>query len=207
MKLEHLLLGVLALKPSTGYDMKKFMDVHGRFLRANTQMSQVYRALAGMESRGWVQHTTEPRPGATNAKRYSLTEAGATVFLDWLTGPYQPPTRYEEPDLQARLAFAGFMSRDDVIALLDVEIETRTNEIARFRFRDRRSERTPVLPFDEDLADHVSEWMHETGAAAKDAHVARISRLRDSLLNTPRHEPLRPAVDGAYPVAHKEEQR
>ncbi|MDA2809358.1 PadR family transcriptional regulator [Nocardiopsis sp. RSe5-2] len=195
MKLEHLLLGILALKPSTGYDLKRYMDAHGRFLRSNTQMSQVYRALGKMEGRGWVRHATEPRPGATDAKRYRLTDDGATVFLDWLTGPYHPPTRFEEPDLAARLAFAGFMSRDDVIRLLDAEIETRTNEIARYRFRDRSTGAEPVLPYDQDLAEYVAEWMHWTGANAKDAHIARVSELRDSLLRAPDREPLRPAVD------------
>ena len=36
MKLEHILLGALLERPSTGYDLKKFMDTHGRFLRSNT---------------------------------------------------------------------------------------------------------------------------------------------------------------------------
>lgn len=48
MRLEYLLLGVLGVRPATGYELKKFFDDHGRFLRSNTQMSQVYRALAKM---------------------------------------------------------------------------------------------------------------------------------------------------------------
>lgn len=194
MKLEHLLLGVLAMKPATGYDLKKYMDTHGRFLRANTQMSQVYRSLAGMEQRGWVVHDVEPRPGATDAKRYRLTEEGSTVFLDWLTGPYQPPTRFEEPDLQARLAFAGFMDRENLIALLDTELEARTQEVARYRFRDRRLERTPELPFDAGLADAVGEWAHRAGAEAKDAHIARIAALRDQIQDAPSTPQSTPAV-------------
>jgi PadR family transcriptional regulator AphA len=194
LKLEHLLLGVLAMRPATGYDLKKYMDTHGRFLRANTQMSQVYRSLTGMEQRGWVVHDVEPRPGATDAKRYRLTEEGSTVFLDWLTGPYRPPTRFEEPDLQARLAFAGFMTREDLLRLLDTELEARTQEVARYRFRDRHLERTPELPFDAELADAVGEWSHRAGAESKDAHIARISALRDQIQDAP-VPPLRtPAV-------------
>lgn len=199
MKLEHLLLGVLALRPATGYDLKKYMDTHGRFLRTNTQMSQVYRSLTTMEDRGWVTHRVEPRPGATDAKRYSLTEEGATVFLDWLTGPYQPPTRFEEPDLPARLAFAGFMAREDVIRLLDTEIEARTQEVARYRFRDRHLVVEPELPYDALLADHVGEWAHRSGAEAKDAHIARVSRLRAELLDAPETLPAVPAV---APLSH-----
>lgn len=194
MKLEHLLLGVLAMHPRTGYDLKKYMDTHGRFLRSNTQMSQVYRSLATMERNGWALHELEPRPGATDAKRYVLTEEGATVFLDWLTGPYSPPSRHVDPELTARLAFAGFMTRDVVIRLLDIELDARTAEIARYRDRDRSHELTPVLPYDDQLADLVSEWSHRTGAAAMDAHVERVTALRRELLDTPETAPREPVV-------------
>lgn len=73
MKLENVLLGVLLRRSSAGCELKKFMDTHGRFLRSNTQMSQVYRALAGMEERGWVSRTVESRPGTTDAKTYLVT--------------------------------------------------------------------------------------------------------------------------------------
>ncbi|GAA4836566.1 PadR family transcriptional regulator [Saccharopolyspora rosea] len=182
MRLEHLLLGVLLQRASTGYDLKKYLDTFGRFLRSNTQMSQVYRSLSTMERDGWVEHEVEPRPGARDAKRYYVAEAGATVFLDWLKGPYQPPTRFQDSELWGRLSFAGFLSTQEVIALLDTEISTRRAEIARFRHRDRSRDRAPELPFDAELADLVGEWEHRTGAAAIDAHVAACERLREQLL-------------------------
>jgi PadR family transcriptional regulator, regulatory protein AphA len=183
MKLENLLLGVLLQHPSTGYDLKRYLDTHGRFLRSNTQMSQVYRSLGHMEDRGWITRTVEPRPGAQDAKRYEVTEEGATVFLDWLTSPYVPPSRFEDPDLTARLAFAGFMSVEQVIDLLDTEIETRQNQVARYRHRQRQLVRTPTAPFDEPLADAIGEWMHHKGADAIDAHIANLVELRRQLLD------------------------
>lgn len=194
MKLEHLLLGVLAMHPRTGYDLKKYMDTHGRFLRSNTQMSQVYRSLASMERQGWAVHALEPRAGATDAKRYTLTEAGATVFLDWLTGPYSPPSRHVDPELHARLAFAGFMSRDEVIRLLDTELDARTREVAKYRDRDRSHDLTPALPYDADFAGRVEEWSHRAGAAAMDAHIAAVANLRERLLDAPEPRPRQPAV-------------
>ena len=98
MKLENILLGVLLRRPSTGYDLKKYLDTAGRFLRSNTQMSQVYRSLSTMEDSGWVTHTVEARPGAQDAKRYHVTDEGTTLFLDWLRSPYHPPTRAQDPD-------------------------------------------------------------------------------------------------------------
>jgi PadR family transcriptional regulator, regulatory protein AphA len=185
MKLESILLGVLARHPSTGYDLKKYLDTHGRFLRSNTQMSQVYRSLGKMESSGWVIHTVHPRAGATDAKTYRITDEGLTVFLDWLTGPYTPPTRFQDPDLGVRLAFSGFMTREQLLRLIDTELTARREQVARFRFRDRRQAVDTRIPFDEDLAALVDEWGHEAGAQAMDVHMERLETLRRVLLDTP----------------------
>src|SRR5690349_3277407 len=183
MKLEHILLGALLERPSTGYDLKKFMDTHGRFLRSNTQMSQVYRSLASMTERGWVSFTAEDRPGAQDAKIYSVTAEGATIFLDWLTGPYQPPTRYEDPELSGRLAYAGFMTVEQILRLLDTEIEARQQQVARFRFRDRTIDFEPTIDFDASLARALGQRLHEIGAAAIDTHIEQMIKLREDLLD------------------------
>lgn len=183
MKLENILLGVLLQHPSTGYDLKKYLDTYGRFLRSNTQMSQVYRSLGQMEDRGWVTHTVEPRPGAQDAKRYEVTEEGASVFLDWLASPYVPPSRFENPDFTVRMAFAGLMTVEQVIRLLDIEVEARQDQVAHYRYRDRNLVRAPAVPFDEPLADAVGEWMHRMGAQAMDAHIAGLLELRRQLLD------------------------
>jgi PadR family transcriptional regulator AphA len=183
MKLEHLLLGVLLEHPSTGYDIKKFLDTHGRFLRSNTQMSQVYRSLGTMEKQVLVGHSVDPRPGAQDAKTYRVTDEGATVFLDWLTGPYHPASRFQDPELGARLAFAGFMSAEQLLRILDVEIQTRQDEIARYRYRDRGEDWAPTIAFDAELAESLGERLHLMGAAAIDAHVAGLINLRKELLD------------------------
>jgi DNA-binding PadR family transcriptional regulator len=183
MKLENILLGVLLRNPSTGYDLKKYLDTSGRFLRSNTQMSQVYRSLAQMERLGWVVHEVLPRPGAQDAKLYRVTEEGATIFLDWLKGSYHSPSRLGDPEFTARLSFAGFMSVEEVIALLEVEIRERREQVARYRYRDRALPVDPDLPYDEELADTVGEWQHRRGAAAMDAHIAECEDLRRRLLD------------------------
>ncbi|MEU2198764.1 PadR family transcriptional regulator [Isoptericola sp. NPDC019482] len=181
MKLENILLGVLLRRPSTGYDLKKFMDTSGRFMRSNTQMSQVYRCLGSMEDRGWVRHDVEERPGARDAKTYRVTAEGETVFLDWLTGPYLPPSRHDDPDLGVRLTFAGFMGRDDLLRLLDTEIEARQAQVARYRNRDRSTVVETSLPYDAALAATVAEWSHVKGASTVDAHIEACIALRARL--------------------------
>jgi len=197
MKLENILLGVLLHHPSTGYDLKKYLDTSGRFLRSNTQMSQVYRSLTRMEELGWVEHTVETRPGAQDAKTFRVTQEGETVFLDWLKGPYQPPSRFEDPDLLARLSFAGFLTPEEILALLDTELNARYQQIAKYRFRDRRQPPSTSLAFNSSLADAIDDWAHHHGTMAMDAHVAALQSLRQRLLDG-----LIPAAEGAqhHPV-------
>lgn len=183
MKLENILLGVLLQHPSTGYDLKKYLDAAGRFLRSNTQMSQVYRSLAKMESDGWVRHEIEARPGAQDAKRYHVTAEGTTIFLDWIKGPYHPPSRFTNPDLVARLSFAGFMHESEIVRLLDIEIAARREEIARYRTHDRRLPRRPAIDFDVRVADIVDEWTHSSWLDAMVAHVDACTLLRDRVLH------------------------
>ncbi|MHB1010308.1 MAG: PadR family transcriptional regulator [Propionibacteriaceae bacterium] len=181
MKLEHLLLGVLLGHPSTGYDLKKYLDAHGRFLRPNTQMSQIYRCLGELDDRGWVAYREEPRPGSTNPKIYSATTEGSAAFLTWLNGPYRPPSAFYDPEFRARLYFSGFLSREVFLDFLETEMANRKQQVLRSRNRDRTLPRDPVIPFDAELADAIAEEMHWFDAANMDAHIAWVERIAEAL--------------------------
>lgn len=181
MRLEHLLLGVLLEHPRTGYDLKKYLDSTGRFLRSNTQMSQVYRSLTKMEDDGWVTYEIEQRARAQAGKVYRATDAGATVFLDWLKGPYHPPSRFSEPEFVVRLNFAGFLEPAEIIDLLDTELRARRDQVTRYRDRDRSFVADPIIPFDRDMATRLRDAQHIQGSKALDAHIAWCEDLRASL--------------------------
>lgn len=195
MKLEHILLGVLIERPRTGYDIKRFMDTHGTFIRANTQMSQVYRALTELHSRGWAAYDTEDRPGAHDAKIYRATDEGETVFFDWLTSPYSPSTALPDPEFRGRLQFAGFMHREQLIELIDTEIDGRRRQVAKYRLRDRSIEVLPESGYDMELGWMVAEHMHKLGTAAMDDHIAGMRALRKRVLDVDRRR------DDATPAA------
>ena len=56
VRLEFILFGALLQQPQTGYELQRFMETTGRFMRANTSTTQVYRSLRTMEERGWLTH-------------------------------------------------------------------------------------------------------------------------------------------------------
>lgn len=183
MKLEHLLLGLLGEMPRTGYEIKKFLDTHGRFLRSNTTMSQVYRSLTSMTERGWVAFAIDQRPGAQDAKIYRVTPEGMTVFRDWLEGPYSPPSRFQDPEFAARLGFAGYLTPEQLIALVEVELEARRDQVAKYRFRDRSIADGTPAEFDRVLAAAVGERLHQHGTQQIDLHIAQLEELRRELLD------------------------
>ncbi|WP_341975877.1 PadR family transcriptional regulator [Microbacterium sp. LTA6] len=183
MKLEHILLGLLGEMPRTGYEIKRFLDVHGRFLRANTTMSQVYRSLSSMTANGWVAYSVDERPGAQDAKIYHVTPEGTTVLYEWLEGPYVPPIRFQDSELTVRLAFAGYLTPEQLVSLIDIELAARRDQVAKYRFRDRTIEVDPTVEFDRVLSAAVSERLHEHGAQAVDLHIAGLERLRSDLLD------------------------
>lgn len=179
MKLEHLLLGILMVKPRTGYELSRYMEMDGVFLRPATQMSQVYRSLGRMTETGLVEYTTSSRRGAQDAKIYRATDAGSEFFLAWLRSPFEPMIAPYNYEFRARLFFSGFLGEDALVDLLTTEIHARRRQIAKFRYRDRTIEAEAQAPFDAELTALVEDFQHESGAAAMDEMVARLEELRE----------------------------
>ena len=137
MKLEHIILGLLSLKPHSGYDIKKYLDTEGRFIREPVHFSQLYRTLKSMEQEGWVSFVEESREGRPDAKVYHITPAGHDLFLGWLRSPLKPSYRYHESELPTRLMLGSMLDNATILRLLHNELEFRQEQIARRRGRDR----------------------------------------------------------------------
>jgi DNA-binding PadR family transcriptional regulator len=184
VSLEFILCGVLLQQAQTGYELQRFMETTGRFMRSNTSMTQVYRSLRKMESEGWLTHEVEPRSGAQDAKRYRLTPDGRIVFFEWLDQPHQPTEFPGEPagfftKLRFRTQYRG---REAAIELLNVEIDYRQQQIKRNRHRDRTEWYDADAPIELDLTASIIEWEHRRGTARMDSHLDACIELRDRLV-------------------------
>ena len=127
------------------------------------------------------QHAQQ-RPGAQDAKIYRATHEGETVFFDWLTSPYSPGTVLPDPEFRGRIHFAGFLTRAQLLDLLETEIEGRQRQVARYRLRDRSIDVLPDSGYDVELGSLVGERMHQLGAATMDLHIAATIQVRDDVL-------------------------
>ncbi|MER5951865.1 PadR family transcriptional regulator [Streptomyces sp. NPDC001904] len=179
MKFEHVLLGVLAMRPQSGYDLRRWLEREGRFLRSGVHQSQVYRLLGRMTDQGWITWEADARDGAPDAKVYRLTEAGREALIDWAHSPYEPPSRFQDPEFVARLLFAGMLDADLPLQLIDTELAHRRAQVAHSRGRDRTLRLDEALPeIDAPRARLLNELLHLEGVRQIDAWIAWLEHTR-----------------------------
>jgi len=136
MKLEYFILGVLKLRPQTGYDLKHMLDTEGIYLRPSTPLSQVYTTLKHMTARGWLAFIEETREGKPDLKIYSVTPAGFQALVDFLCAPHVPSIRYQDREFLGILAFSCLIEPEITLKHCYTELEYRRKQIAKNRNRD-----------------------------------------------------------------------
>jgi DNA-binding PadR family transcriptional regulator len=111
----YLILGMLRAGISTGYAIKRAVDLSTRFFWA-TSFAQVYPELARLEDQGYIAGRDEPRGGRPR-KTYRVTKKGERALDDWLRSSRVPAFEFRDEGL-LRLFFADALSDDDAIALV-----------------------------------------------------------------------------------------
>ncbi|MGW6749677.1 PadR family transcriptional regulator [Streptomyces sp. NPDC055006] len=182
MKFEYVLLALLARRPYSGYDLRKWLETEGQFVWSRAHHSQIYRKLGQMETDGWVRHEVDLREGRPDAKVYRLTPRGRDVLLEWVRSPYEPPSRLMEIDFLSRFSIAVPLDKDASIRLVETELDYRRAQIVRNRHRDRTLHYEDPLPeLDQELDRQIHHALHVIGAQAMDLWVAWLERTLHSL--------------------------
>jgi PadR family transcriptional regulator, regulatory protein AphA len=179
VKFDHILLALLSFRPYSGYDLRKWLEKEGQFIRSRTHHSQIYRTLGRMVEQGWVAYEVDPREGRPDAKVYRLTARGREALLDWVRSPYEPPSRFQDADFQSRFGFTAALDRQAALRMIDAELDYRRAQIARSRNRPRTLRFEDPLPeVDERRGQQAFDHMHEYGAGAVDRWVAWLEETR-----------------------------
>lgn len=183
MKLEYYILGLLKLKPRTGYDLKKYFDTEGRFSRPRTPLSQIYNTLKRMTKKGWISFETEEQEGKPDRKIYSVTPAGNDYFMAWLQEPHKPSFRFQDRTFLGKLLFSCFLEDEVILEHLRIELAYREKNIATFRLRDRTVEVDPSTNVDVKRLQDFADLQHEYGSGAADHYVAWLKRVIEFIEN------------------------
>jgi DNA-binding PadR family transcriptional regulator len=107
-------LGLVALKPRSGYDIKRLVDRTIRHFWA-ASYGQIYPELKRLEEVGWIAGDDAPRGGRAR-RLYRITDAGRGALREWLGGR---ETRVEMRDESLlRLFFSDTLPPEQGLGLL-----------------------------------------------------------------------------------------
>ncbi|HLB23963.1 MAG TPA: PadR family transcriptional regulator [Dehalococcoidia bacterium] len=120
MSLKHALLGILTVRPMTGYELKQFFDSSVQHFW-NAELSQIYPTLKSLEEQGWVDKHVEVQESRPNKKIYEITGSGRDEFARWVRNP-QPPADLRDPFL-IKVFFGTELPVEDVLVLLRRQME------------------------------------------------------------------------------------
>lgn len=109
------ILGMLAAKPRSGYEIKQLVDSSARFFWA-ASYGQIYPELRRLEDEGLIKGE-DAANGARGRRVYELTEAGRESLHAWLLGTTTTVELRDESLL--RLFFADELPREQALALLE----------------------------------------------------------------------------------------
>jgi PadR family transcriptional regulator, regulatory protein AphA len=108
-------LGLLAGKPRSGYDIKTVVDRSTRFFWA-ASYGQIYPELKRLEEEGLVEGEDQPN-GGRNRRVYTLTRAGHEALLEWMRSDILTIELRDESLL--RLFFGDALPPGEALLLLE----------------------------------------------------------------------------------------
>ncbi len=111
MSLSNAILGFLNYAPMTGYDIKKFMDDSVNFFWM-AQISQIYRELKVLESKGHIISEVKPSEKGPEKRVYFITDSGRSQLKSWLAEVHTDEIMRNE--FMIRILFSSLISKDEL---------------------------------------------------------------------------------------------
>ncbi|MDF2537239.1 MAG: putative transcriptional regulator [Herbinix sp.] len=127
-KTKYAILGVLCLKPCSGYDIKKFCDkTISHYWSEN--FGHIYPVLKQLQE----EHFIQPSEDKASAKRnvFQITDEGKREFVEWLMLP--PEIQSPRSELMLKLSFGNYIAIEHVIAMLGEVKDRNIRNLAYYR--------------------------------------------------------------------------
>ena len=127
MSLKHALLGILTVKPMTGYELKQFFDSSVQHFW-NAELSQIYPTLKTLEEQSWVDKQVEVQDSRPNKKIYAITDSGRDEFARWVRQP-MPASDVRDP-FMIKVFFGAELPLEDMLVILRRQMEEEQKVLA-----------------------------------------------------------------------------
>jgi DNA-binding PadR family transcriptional regulator len=164
-------LGMLALGPRSGYDIKAAVDRSTRFFWA-ASYGQIYPELRRLEAEGLIAGEDAPN-GARGRRVYELTDAGRKALEEWLLGP-STTIEYRDESL-LRLFFSDTLPREQALGMLEARRRGHEQYLEILRAIDARPGQDP------EFVDLVLRWgidFNEWGRQWCEQQLQRLRKTR-----------------------------
>jgi len=126
--MEIIVLGLLIIKESTVYDMRKVIEANFTSMSSNS-MGSIQAAVKKLLGKGMIAYEEFVENGV-NKKVYSVTETGRALFLDYVSEPMQ----HKEKNMElSKFFFMGFAPRGIRADLISAYIAELKAEKAKLR--------------------------------------------------------------------------
>jgi DNA-binding PadR family transcriptional regulator len=144
MSLRHALLGVLAARPMSGYELSQFFDSSTGWVWTAPH-SQIYPLLAKMQNDGVIESENQIRGTKLTRKVYSITPEGLDELVAWVGTPHPSPGS-RDPLLTQALLF-DMIAPDRAAAVLETVIAEQEAVARESREHSKRllAKETPLL--------------------------------------------------------------
>lgn len=120
MSLRFALLGLLAVEPASGYDLKRAIDRSTYFIW-NATGPQIYNTLHKLREEGCVTSKSLPQVGKPDKQIHTITPRGHTALQEFMSEPIRASVTRDEVLL--RIFLGNFASKDamrrELIAYLE----------------------------------------------------------------------------------------
>lgn len=174
MTLRYAVLGLLARRPSTGYELTQTFD---RSLRTSwhARHSQIYPELAKLEEAGLVEVVGH---GARRSKTYAITEAGRADLRQWLVET--EPDRSQRSESGLRLFLTPLLDPVDRRATYERDLAHVNHDLATLeevRAEVRAAPGSEVFAPQVELGIRINtvlrDWLREQVQASADGRTGR----------------------------------
>jgi DNA-binding PadR family transcriptional regulator len=178
---EHILLGLICLAPSSGYDLKRIFAVTPMGIYQPSS-GALYPALRRLEVKGLIraQEPTDRADASARRRRvYEPTEAGQAAHVDWLRTPVEAATVSRDLGLHLMrfVMMEHLFPPEEVVSYLQSladALGTLVADLEKYAAGPDPSRSHPALALDHGLAVHRASlrWAERTIAALSADHTS-----------------------------------
>ncbi len=158
MAIEHSILGMISIKPCSGYDLKAEFEKGGAALLSASSFGSIYPHLRRLEQDGLIEAQEESRDGR-HKKVYELTPRGWQELTHWLEQASEYPIPMHD-ELLLKMLFWGAAGKE------------RTTLIEQLQARREESL---------DLLHYMEEWQRNGSAFVDEYNALVFSYMRTRL--------------------------